>query len=441
MIYNIYWGFPVKTWSAYLLVAFLVAPLAATYVFQDDLTVVFNSWLSGEPKIMVKLEVRIPPAQAELCTVHVRRLPTLVRPTKTGFSEEVYTGVHRPGDTVVVKELHAAIVAKTRIEKGEYKVEYYEPVEYIVLVLCRSKEGVLRYGRIHEVFPRSLVSTHVVEVKLEREDEEYSLSHEFNGGGGYSPPISCNFYPVSPPPGSNILEAAECVTWVRGPYLYSLPGLETAFGLNYQPPSAVYIESFYDATYCSTCYSCMRNQPQYWSSFGKRLTPRESACETTSLLGRWRDRVYFNVVYRYEKVCAGTSFAGGVLVWIIYPRAIGGLERSEVMSGVPYDKEYLSVIEPAPLYARGPFRGDRIIDFNVTEQTDEVLVDTAVSFGFTFGVFTLSVSFYRASRVDNNFVSPYVRVRDVSGITTTWYYWWYTNNDPKLYEVKFSDHR
>ncbi|MEM4819556.1 MAG: hypothetical protein QXQ91_04535, partial [Nanopusillaceae archaeon] len=73
-----------KTWFAFLLIASLVAPLATVYVFQDDLTVVFDSWLSGEPKIMVKLEVRIPPAQAELCTVHVRRLPTQYRPTKTG---------------------------------------------------------------------------------------------------------------------------------------------------------------------------------------------------------------------------------------------------------------------------------------------------------------------------------------------------------------------
>jgi len=37
----------------------------------------------------------------------------------------------------------------------------------------------LRYGRIHEVYPSSLVPTHVLEVKLERENEKYSLSQEF----------------------------------------------------------------------------------------------------------------------------------------------------------------------------------------------------------------------------------------------------------------------
>ncbi|MEM1668763.1 MAG: hypothetical protein QXM53_08915 [Thermofilaceae archaeon] len=433
-----------KTWFAFLLIASLVAPLATVYVFQDDLTVVFNSWLSGEPKIMVKLEIRIPPAQAELCTVHVRRLPTQYRPTKTGFSEEVYTGVHRPGDTVVVKELQAAIVAKARIERGEYKVEYYEPVEYFVAVLCKSAEGVLRYGRIHEVFPRSLVSTHVVEVKLEREDEEYSLSHEFNRGGGYSPPISCNFYPVSPPPGSSILEAAECITTIRGPYLYSLPGLETAFGVNGagEPrPSVVYIESFYDITYCSTCNSCMRNQPQNWNSAGRKQTLSQVTRETVSLSGRFRDRVYFRVRFRYEKICVGASFTGGPLVWIIYPLWVTDVQRSEVMSGVPYEKEYLSVIEPAPWHATGPLLGNITIWFTPAMETNRVHAQTVVSFGFTFGVFSIAVSFYEASRNDQMYTTPYISVRDVSERTIGWYYWWFTNNDPMTYEVKFSDYR
>ncbi|MEM1696657.1 MAG: hypothetical protein QXQ90_08705 [Desulfurococcaceae archaeon] len=84
---------------------------------------------------MVKLEIHIPPAQAELCTVHARRLPT-----KTGFTEVVCRGLHRPDDAVVVRELCTAIVSETRI-KEEYKIEYYEPVEYFVVVSCRSKEG------------------------------------------------------------------------------------------------------------------------------------------------------------------------------------------------------------------------------------------------------------------------------------------------------------
>jgi hypothetical protein len=433
----------VKSWFAFLLIAFLVAPLATVYVFQDDLAVVFNSWLSGEPKIMVKLEIRIPPAEAEFCSVHIRRLPTLIRPTKTGFTEEVYRGLHRPGDTVVVKELHAAIVAKARIERGEYKVEYYEPVEYFVAVLCKGKNGVLRYGRIHEVFPRSLVSTHVVEVKLERESEKYSLSHAMeggDGGGSSSTSIPCEFHPVTPP---GDYEAAECLTWVRGPYLYTIHGLETAFGLNYQPPSAVYLEAFSDSCFVY----CERDTPQ-WSSAGKRLTPRRMAMETTPLRallpGTWIDRVYFNVRYRYEKwVVYYDGFAGvSAVYWLLYPVDVRGVERSEVLyPNVPYEKDYWHGTYRAPWYAAGPLRGDGIIDFNVTEQTDEVLVDTAVSFSFTFGVFTLTVHFYKAGRTDNNFVSPYVRVRDVSGRTTAWYYWWYTNDDPKLYEVRFSDTR
>ncbi|MEM1803551.1 MAG: hypothetical protein QXR80_03525 [Desulfurococcaceae archaeon] len=121
------------------MIVLLVISLVVMHVFLDSV-VVFNNRLSGEPKIMVKLEIHIPPAQAELCTVHARRLPTLYRPTKTGFTEEVCRGLHRPDDAVVVRELHTAIVSETRIKEG-YKVEYYEPVEYFVVVFCRSKEG------------------------------------------------------------------------------------------------------------------------------------------------------------------------------------------------------------------------------------------------------------------------------------------------------------
>ncbi|MEM1633638.1 MAG: hypothetical protein QXE68_05420 [Sulfolobales archaeon] len=434
-----------KTLFAYLLIASLVTPLAIVYIYQDDLAVVFNSWLSGEPKIMVKLEIHIPPVQAELCTVHVRKLPTPYRPTETGFSEQVYAGLHRPGDTVVVKELHAAIVAKARIEKGEYKVEYYEPVEYLIVVLCKKGGTALRYGRIHEVYPISLVTTHVVEVKFEEKPgERYPSYYTIDGGGGSSTnPLLCNFYSVTPPPGA--LEAAECITLVRGPYLYSLPGLETAFGVKGEgeaKPSAVYLEAYWDSAYCPVV--CERDTPQQWSSAGKRLTTSWVSGETASLSGRFRDRVYFSVLYRYEKwYTSYDGFAGiGELYWIIYPLKVKDIQRSESLYPItPYEKEYLSVVEPAPSYAGEPVWGDRIIWFTPAKETDEVLVGTSVSFSFTFGVFTLTVNLYKAGRYDQIYTTPYLRVRDVSGSTTAWYYWWFANNDPMLYEVRFSNYR
>ncbi|MEM4697138.1 MAG: hypothetical protein QW501_02370, partial [Zestosphaera sp.] len=100
-----------RGWRTYLLIALLVVPVVAVYAYQDDLTIVFNSWASGEPKIMIKLEIHIPPTKAEFCWVVVRRIPTMYRPTKTGFSEEVYVGNHRPGEIVVVKQLLTAIIA------------------------------------------------------------------------------------------------------------------------------------------------------------------------------------------------------------------------------------------------------------------------------------------------------------------------------------------
>lgn len=85
------------------LMRLVLAPVVAVYAYQDDLPVVSSSWSLGEPKTMVKLEIHIPPVDAESCVIVVRRLPTRYRPTNSGFSKEVYVGRHGPGEVVVVK--------------------------------------------------------------------------------------------------------------------------------------------------------------------------------------------------------------------------------------------------------------------------------------------------------------------------------------------------
>ncbi|MEM1668306.1 MAG: hypothetical protein QXM53_06570 [Thermofilaceae archaeon] len=101
------------------------------------------------------------------------------------------------------------------------------------------------------------MSTHVLEVRLERENEKYSLSQEFSGDA-----VLCEFYRITLPPRAS--NAAECITQVKGPYLYSLPGLETAFGVKgagEARPSAVYLGTYWDAVYCFRV--CERYKPQY----------------------------------------------------------------------------------------------------------------------------------------------------------------------------------
>ncbi len=456
-------GCRLREWCTYLLIALLVVPLTIIYVYQDDLTV-FSSWAFGAPRIMVKLEIRIPPVGVGFCGVVVRRLPTPYRPTKAGLSEEVYTGLHRPGDTVVVKELHAAIVAKAGIEKGEYKVEYYEPVEYIVLVLCKSKEKVYRYGRVHEVFPNRLVTTYTIEVKFDEEVSPGSRSSKAGSelqiseatgkrteSASTTTTISCEFYQS---PRRGVVNVAECITWVKGPYLYSLPGLETAFGV--REASAVYLEAYWDAVLCAP--HCERNKPQYWSSAGRKLVFSVVAHETAPLSGRWRDRAYFNVRYRYEELYVSLNgfVKIGMRYWVLYPVNIGGVEMSgslcQVLPWISCEKEYLNFIPPAPWYAGGPALGNKTISFPAdplrqklypTERTDEVLAGTYVNFTFPEGNWsaTLTVHFYKAGRDDQKHTTLYVRVRDVSGSTMAWYYWWYRDNDPLTYEILFSNYR
>ncbi|MEM1633853.1 MAG: hypothetical protein QXE68_06510, partial [Sulfolobales archaeon] len=148
---------------------------------------------------------------------------------------------------------------------------------------------------------------------------------------------------------------------------------------------------------------CERDTLQQWSSAGRRLTISWVSGETASLSGRFRDRVYFSVLYRYEKwYTSYDGFAGiGELYWIIYPLKVKDIQRSESLYPIiPYEKEYLSVVELAPSYAGEPVRGVRIIWFTPAKETDEVLVGTSVSFSFTFGVFTLTVNLYKAGRYD-----------------------------------------
>jgi len=86
-----------------------------------------------------------------------------------------------------------------------------------------------------------------------------------------------------------------------------------------------------------------------------------------------------------------------------------------------------------PYYAYGPQCGSRTCRFDAEVQTDEVLAKTSVS--FTSRVFSLDVvSFYRATRYNQQYTSPYIENAD-DRECPPWYYWRYRNDDRLSYEV------
>ncbi|MDW8010155.1 MAG: hypothetical protein RMH84_00960 [Sulfolobales archaeon] len=413
--------------------------LYAFYSYSDDLLAVFSSWLSGEPTIMVKLEIPVPRVDADSCAVAVRRLPTTLRPTATWYSEEVYNSMRKPGDVVVVRQILPAIVAKYRTdpEPGGYKVDYYEPVTNFVAVVC-AKNGELRYsyGRVHEVFPRELVTTYRVEVELEERGPTQPLAASPEAGAGspqnYSG-LRCNITITS---SYGYSEWGYCITWVRGPYIYSMNDLGTRFKISRYPrPSAAYLESFY--------YSDILCASQYprWESAGKNLVPTTVEVETLPLQGNLRDRVYFQVMYNYERGYVGSPSEWVACLWLLYPVEIVDARRSAQLAGlVPFELSSYSP-PPAPAYARGPTSGNRVIGFDPPYTSDTVAVSIGVSVTYKGFTLTVTVNFYKAGRNDNTYTTPSVVVEDVSGRTTPWYYWWYKDNGRMTYEVMFSNYR
>lgn len=416
--------------------------------YQDDLYTVFMSWTSGEPKIMVKLELSIPYiSQIDKCAVVVRRLPSLGRPTVDDYSEEVYKGLHSAGDVIVIKQLHYAIVAKYRVDPrtGEIKVDYYVPVEYLVLVRCADVHGnIYEYARIHQVFPRHLVTRYAVDVELkpkvrlslEHDSEAYYPNGDYfnGGGGGYEyPGLRCNIFITE---SGYWGERGECSMWVRGPRIYALEGLRTAFQL--YPGTVVYIESYVDSCYLT---ECEWKQYPVWRNAGKKETPSGVGVKTEYLSGDYVDTVYFWVVYKYEYSCYTDGFAGVTFCyWLLFPSEIEDAQISSAryrgpLPDVPYEKAPHYPPAPPP-YARACRFGDLLVSFNVTRVTDIPLQAIEVGIEYKGVRVYVKLYFYQAVR-DDIATPPMLIIEDVSGRNYQWYRWWHRDNDESTMEVLF----
>ncbi len=437
-----------------LLAALAVSITLPSTVYRDELTVVFESWRSGRPVVLVKLNVIVPKIDADECFVAIHRFPTMYAPTGDR-TERLFAEVVTPGTTVSVSKFIPGIPVKTHLDEktNQYVIDYYEPQEFIIITHCvKGNTTVFKFSRIVEVYPRNIVHREDVDVGKLAEELRKGQStsiHTSNvdvrddGSSAGSPQFSCN------------IECSGgrcwCITWVSGPYLYSIEGLETSFCLYHDRwgiSSAVYIEGFFDITSCPGSCSL---KPQ-WSSVGKVLTPAiVGGCTQPGLQGYNKVRIYFNVTYRYEENWWCDQASG--VCWIyrfLYPEAIGGVGRADVL-GVESLSPYIPQRPTSGVVVVGPALGDKSIYFDgifkdyYTYRSDISIASVNITFNYArFWSTTLEVHFYGCGVIDRQYTTPYVKVVDVSGKAYQWYYWWYkpsemySEGDPMTYEILFS---
>jgi hypothetical protein len=404
------------------------------FLYRDEISVLVNSWLNNNPQVLVKLKVKLPSVDADMCFVAVHRFETPYVPV----NERLFAGMVAPGVEVEVKKLIPAIPVKLRYDERtkQYVVEYYEPQQFFILVHCvKGNTTVFKYGRVYEVFPRSIIHQETIEIQGSSKPPRLS-ANLIDGGGGST---RCEIYQINDP--NDPFARGECRTWVLGPYLYSIEGLRTRYGIAYaayaRAPSAIYLTAFYDSVWCPPY--CDPNQiTPNWKEAGKVLTESLTDKVTDGLTGNSKVRVAFDVAYRHYLYdwCDGVA---GVCVfyWLLAPYRVYNVLRADGI-GLGY-VEYYSLPQH-PSYAQITY-GDEIHWFEINQQTDEIIVTIAVGFSCSFEGWSavLSVSFYKAVRNDNQYVSPFVKIEDLTGRTFAWYYWWYKDNDQLNLEILVSD--
>ncbi len=429
--------------KATLIMLLLLSPVLVHMVItysqvDEEIEASLRKWISGEPVVIISLEIQSPRIDADKCFIAVHRFPTMYNPTENGTTERLYAGIVKPGDSVRAKFDISGIPVKYSMDpaSGRYKVEYYEPQELFILTHCvKDDRTVFKVGRVVEVYPESIVHTEVIDIERLALEMSYYTEPSVCSG------VQCGGTSDSPVCQLDITDSTGyCNTWVRGPYLYSINGLETSYGIVSNPvsdsPSAVYLEQFHDSVWCPLGY-CEYDTPQ-WNYGGRKLTPSIVSAQVDPLSGDSRVRIYFMVEYRYEEYWYWDSFSGNAArYWILYPYKLKGVERADYIvdfnaGGVePYTPP------PPPGYAVRS-QGDLYINFGEHGAGESDIISASIGVGFvspTGWSAVLNVNFYEASRDDNQYTTPYVSISDVSGRSYTWYYWWFKDNDPITLEL------
>ena len=382
--------------------------------------------LSSRPLALVKLEVFPPHVDADDRSAIVGGLPTPYSPTEDGYTELIYFSTHTPGATVTVKSTLPT------------PAEYYEPQEYPVPAMYRKDGSGVLWGRVAEALPRGKV--HVEKVRVGEEVPQVLSSGSAGSVGSWKGVAGAFECRVRIKEVDLRRKVGECRTWVRGPRIYSLDGLETSFILYaYPKPSVVYLEAFYDFDRGPA----LRDEGEVrWRSAGRWLTrkaaPRTSSpywlyfSETSPLTGNYSDRIYLRVVYVYEFHMDCHAPLSCYEYWLLYPAVVEDVVRSGEDPLLPHEVEPYSP-PPPPWHATPETPGTVIISFAVYEtvETDVSIANTTITFRYEgFWEASLAVDFYKAVRDDRQYAAPAVKV-----VSTRYYYWWYRDNDRATCEI------
>ncbi|WP_456468629.1 hypothetical protein [Archaeoglobus sp.] len=402
-----------KVKTGVVLLLLVVSGVATAMAANDEISIIFNSWLEGKPKGIVRLNIETPKTD-DVCFIAVHRFPTPYNPTeKWNQSDVVYRGKVSCGEAVVVKDVINLMQVGVREEGGEKRPLYDSP-EYAVVVI--SKEG--GFNRILQTDIVKPITDVVVKA-------EFMGRGEFNEPDGFSKFIetqsrSSECYIHSNPD--------VCVVDTKLTYLNSIPGLKVAFGVREEPPSVMYIESW--GSFCLSSDPDSACPQSMWYSSGKKKTISQTGELSDFISNGQRAIVWGDVEYRYERYAYWDD--DFEIYWkyeFFYPTAIRGLSTPQIVGN------YYPPTSP-PYYAAGPLKGTRNLNFEEPYQSNEKL-SLSTYIGLDIGPVSvgISVSPYKAG--DDRYSTPYERAVDVSGKSYDWYYWWYRNNDPMTYEVEF----
>ncbi|MEB3861599.1 MAG: hypothetical protein GSR84_05180 [Desulfurococcales archaeon] len=425
--------------KAIIIVLLLLTPILAHIIMaysqvDEWIEATLARWIRGEPVVVITLDISTPRVDADKCFVAVHRFPTMYNPTSSG-TERLYAGIAKPGESIRVRFDIVGIPVKYSIDpaSGRYEVEYYEPQELFVLTHCvRGGETVFRVGRVIEVYPKSVIHTEAIELGRLASEAYHAASTCPGTGCGSSDSPVCLLDVTG--------GVGYCNAWVRGPYLYSIDGLEASYGIASSPvsssSSAIYLEQFYDSAWCTSGH-CQHATPQ-WGYGGKKLAPSLVSAQVDPLPGDSKVRVYFMVEYRYEEHWYRDSASGDVVRYrILYPHKLKGVERADYIVDFNAGGMEPYTPPPPPGYATRA-QGDLYINFggHTAGGSNIVVASTSVRFISPMGwTAVLDVNLYGASRDDSQYTTPYVSISDVSGRPYTWYYWWFKDNDPSTLEV------
>ncbi len=390
-----------------VLLPLTMSGIAVAMAANDEMSILFNSWLEGKPLALVKIRVETPKADG-VCFIAVHRFPTSYNPTKNGTSEVIYREKVKCGEAIVVKDFIKMVQVGMRDERNGEAKPIFDSPEYAVVVISKS-------GGFSRIIQTDVVKP-MTEVRLKTEFERSASGKQ----SSRQLDLQTACYISSNPD--------VCVADTKLTYLNSIPGLKVAFGLRDAPVSVMYIESW-----GSSCISINPNSPcpsSMWHSNGKKKTISQVGELSDYISNGKRAIVWGDVEYRYERHAVWDD--DFEIYWkyeLFYPTAIGGLSTPQIIGN------YNPPSSP-PYYARGPFKGTRSINFEKPYQSNSKL-DLSTYIGLNVGSlsFGISVSPYKAG--DDRYTTPYVKAVDVSGKSYDWYYWWYKNNDPMTYEVQF----